>query len=138
MDRLWVKLTAPPRKNWLLYSSRNWGGQRSPGGGEGNSCSLQSTPGQGAGEHLVTIYCFPSLFCPLLRLAVSGNGVYCFSKMAFLLLFTLGVGGGDPQIILTDQRSRKSSFKLLLWLKKHARLLPLDIIKSTCSVLVYA
>lgn len=32
MDRLWVKLTAPPRKNWLLYSSRNWGGQRSPGG----------------------------------------------------------------------------------------------------------
>lgn len=41
MDRLWVKLTAPPRKNRLLYSSRNQGGQRSFGRGrEGKSFSL--------------------------------------------------------------------------------------------------
>lgn len=41
MDRLWVKLTAPPRKNTLLYSTRNQGGQRSLGRGrEGKAFSL--------------------------------------------------------------------------------------------------
>lgn len=86
MDRLWVKWAAPPRKNRLLYSGRNRGGQRSFGRGrEGKSCSLWSAPGKGAREHLVTIYHFPALFCPLLHLAVSSDGVNQFSKMAFLL-----------------------------------------------------
>lgn len=41
MDRLWVKLTAPPRKSSLLYSSRNQEGQRSfVRGREGKSFSL--------------------------------------------------------------------------------------------------
>lgn len=93
VDRLWVKLTAPPRKNRLPYSSGNQGGQRSFGrGGEGKSFSLWNAPGKGAREHLVAIYRFPALFCPLLHLAVSSDGVNQCSKMAFLLHDTVYSG----------------------------------------------
>lgn len=137
----WVKLTAPPRKHQWLYSGRNWGGQRSPGGAGKETpaaCKARRGREQGSTWSLFTAFLRSSALCSIWLWAVMV--FIAFQRWHFfcVTLFTLGVGGGDPLIILTDRRSRKSSFKLLLWLKKHAKLLPLDIIKSTCSVLVYA
>lgn len=141
MDGLWVNRQHLPERIgcYTAVEIREGRGLLWRAGRENPSaCKMQQGRKQGSTWSLFTTFLHSSALCSTGLWAVMV--LISFQRWHFfcMTLFTLGVGEGDPLIIQMDQRSRKSSFKLLLWLEKHATLLPLDIIKSTCSVLVYA